>query len=182
MKTFLRTTLAVALLAAGAVNLHAAEPAPGFIDFGKFTPAAGSEFIEVHVTSNLISMVSRLARDKEPEVADLLKGLKLVRVNVIGLNDENRADMEKRVKAIRAQLDTAGWEHLVTAQKQGEDVAVYIKTRGSEAVEGIVVSVMQANHEAVLVNVVGDIQPEKLSVVGERFNIEPLKNLHLAHK
>jgi hypothetical protein len=36
---------------------------------------------------------------------------------------------------------------------------------------------MQGDGHAVFVNVVGDIRPEKLAMVGERFNIEPLKHL-----
>jgi hypothetical protein len=32
-------------------------------------------------------------------------------------------------------------------------------------------------NQVVLVNVVGNIQPEKLAVVGERFNLDPLKHI-----
>ena len=65
----------------------------------------------------------------------------------------------------------------MTAQKKDEDVGVYIKTRGEEAVQGVVVTVIDGNKEAVLVNIVGDIKPEKLAIIGERFNIEPLKKI-----
>jgi len=51
------------------------------------------------------------------------------------------------------------------------------KMHGSESVEGLVVTVLQGNKEAVLVNVVGDIRPEKLAMIGERFGIEPLKQV-----
>jgi hypothetical protein len=49
--------------------------------------------------------------------------------------------------------------------------------RGSEAIEGVAVTVLQGNSEAVLVNVVGDIKPEQLATLGERFDIEPLKKI-----
>jgi len=52
-----------------------------------------------------------------------------------------------------------------------------MKTRGPEAVEGIVVTVLEDKGHAVFVNLVGDIRPDKLNTVGERFNIEPLKHL-----
>ena len=130
----------------------------------------------MRVGSNLISMVTKLAGKEEPEVAEVLGGLKEVRVNVIGVNDENRSDLEARVKAIRGQLDAQGWEQVVTAQKGSDDVGVYIRTRGSDAVQGVVVMVMEKK-QAVFVNVVGDLKPEKLGMIGERFNIEPLKKL-----
>src|ERR1019366_1625970 len=110
---------------------------------GKFSPGdSGSQFVEINVNSNLIAMVGRLAQKAEPDVAELLQGLHSIRVNVIGLNDENRADIETRIKAIRAQLDTQGWERIVAAQQKNEDVGVYLKTRGPDAVEGVVVMVL----------------------------------------
>lgn len=170
--------LLAALSALVSGSVCAENPAPGYIDFGKFSPpSTGGEFVEVHVKSNLISMVARLAEKGDPEVAEFLRGLKLVRVNVIGLNGENRDEIQKRVKTIRGDLDAQGWERVVTAQKKDEDVSVYIKTRGEEAVEGLVVTVLEANHEAVLINIVGNIKPEKIALLGERFNIEPLKKV-----
>lgn len=179
MKALLHSSLACAVLAAGLVlPARAAEPAGGQIDFGTFTPpASGGEFVEVHIRSNLISMAARLAEKAEPEIADLLRGLKTIRVNVIGLDDHNRADLEQRIKSIRGQLEAGGWERIVTAQQGREDVGVYLKTRGEEAVEGVVVTVLEGTKEAVLVNIVGDIRPEKLVTLGERFDIEPLKKL-----
>ena len=85
--------------------------------------------------------------------------------------------METRVKKIRSDLDAQGWERIVTAQKKDEDVGVYLKTRGEEAVEGVVVTVIESNREAVFINIVGNIKPEKIAVIGERFNIEPLKKI-----
>jgi MoaA/NifB/PqqE/SkfB family radical SAM enzyme len=122
-------------------------------------------------------MVARLTKKEEPEVAELLRGLQLIRVNVIGLNEENRAEIQERVKTIRAELDAQGWESIVTAQQKNEDVRIYLKIRGDEAVQGLVVTVLEGNKQAVLVNIVGDIKPEKLAEVGEQFNIDPLKKI-----
>jgi hypothetical protein len=150
----------------------------GYVDFGKFSPPTnGGEFVEVNVKSNLIAMVARLAKQSEPEIADALRGLQSVRVNVIALDDQNRAEIQTRLVKIRAELEAAHWERVVTAQRKEEDVGVYVKTRGEEAVEGVVVMVVEDNRKVVLVNVVGDIRPEKLTVIGERFNIEPLKHV-----
>ncbi|MBI2926810.1 MAG: DUF4252 domain-containing protein [Verrucomicrobia bacterium] len=179
MKHSIRSTLGVAFLTTLlCATARAENTAPGYVDFGKFSPSAsGGEFVEVNVKSNLISMVARLAQKSEPEVAELLRGLQLVRVNVIGLGDDNRAEIEKRMKTIRSELDGKGWERIVTAQKKDDDVSVHVKTRGEEAFEGIVVTVLDSKGEAVLINIVGDIKPEKIAMVGEKFNIEPLKKV-----
>jgi len=65
----------------------------------------------------------------------------------------------------------------VAVQKKGEDVGVFLKTRGEETIEGLVVTVLDGRKEAVLVNIVGDIKPEKIAVVGEKLNIDPLKKI-----
>jgi hypothetical protein len=174
MKKILQVSAAV-VAASVLTTLHAANP-PGFVDFGAFQATPGAEFVEVNVNSNLIAMVTSFAKD-EPEVAEVLKGLKSVRVNVLGVNDANREEMEARVQSVRAQLDRGGWDKVVSVMNGKDDVGVYVKTRGPEAVEGIVVTVLDPKGQAVFVNVVGDIQPEKLTMVGERFNIEPLKHL-----
>ena len=38
-------------------------------------------------------------------------------------------------------------------------------------------TVIESNREAVFINIVGNIKPEKIAVIGERFNIEPLKKI-----
>jgi len=178
MKTFILQTLAIGTLCTAlSANLTAANAENGIVDFGKFSPASGAEFVEVNVNSNLITMALNLAKQSEPDIVEVLKGLKGVRVNVMGLTDENRKEVQDRVTSIRKELDTKGWERIVTAMEKHNDVGVYMKTRGSEAVEGIVVTVLEGNKHAVLVNVVGDIRPEKLATIGERFDIEPLKKL-----
>jgi D-alanine-D-alanine ligase len=93
--------------------------------------------------------------------------------------DDNRADTQKRVRSIRSQLDKLGWERIVTVQEQnGEDVGIYIKSRADEALEGIVITVLDdRKKEAVFVNIVGDIKPEQIAALGEALNIDPLKKI-----
>ncbi|MHC1768564.1 MAG: DUF4252 domain-containing protein [Verrucomicrobiia bacterium] len=179
MKNFVRYSLAALTLAAlTQVYSQAADRPAGYVDFGNLAPdPSGGEFVEVNINSSLISMVGRFASKAEPEIAGLLKGLHSIRVNVIGLNNANRDDLVSRIKEIRGKLDTGGWERIVTAQQKKEDVGIYLKTRGEDAVEGIVVTVLDGRKQAVLINIVGDIRPEMLGVIGERFHIDPLKDV-----
>jgi hypothetical protein len=181
MKCLMTATLGTGILIAG-IALHASGESlpPGQVDFGSFSPSAsGGEFVEVNVTSSLISLAAHFVEKAEPDVAKLLKGLELVHVNVIGVSDENRSELESKAKQIRKQLDGNGWERVVLAQQQDQNVGVYIKTQNKEVVQGVVVTVMDGNKQAVFVNVVGDIRPEQLSMLGDRLNIEPLKHLGL---
>ncbi|HEY6228529.1 MAG TPA: DUF4252 domain-containing protein [Verrucomicrobiae bacterium] len=168
------------LVAAGAVCLALASAVRadegGFVDFGTLNPTGENQFVEVNIKSNLIAMVAALTKKTEPEVTQVIEGLKQIRVNVLGLTKENRDDMKNRVKTIRDGLDKAGWERIVTAVEKNQDVGIFLKTKDAKTVEGVCVTVLEKN-QVVLVNVVGNIQPEKLSMVGERFDVEPLKHI-----
>ena len=176
MKTILRLSAALAAIYLGA-TLSAATPEAGAIDFGKFSPTSGAQFVEVNINSNLIAMVANFTKKAEPEVGEILGGLKAIRVNVMGLTDENREEIANKITSVRSQLEKGGWDRIVTVMDGAEDVGVFMKTKGAEVVEGIVVTVLSGKKEAVFVNIIGDIRPEKLATIGERFNIEPLKHL-----
>ena len=179
MKRLICQVFVIAGLAAGAsLNALAAPPA-GQVDFGKFAEAAaGGELVEVQVSSNMLSMAARLVDKQEPELGKLLRSVQLIHINVIGLTEENRAEMEKRMQRIRRELDAQGWERIVTAQKKsGDDVAVFARTRGEEALAGLAITVFSPKKGAVLANIVGDIRPDQVAALGEKLNIEPLKQL-----
>jgi hypothetical protein len=173
-----------ALCVATSMKLRAAELLPGQVDFGTFAPPkGGGEFVEVNVPESLISLGARFVEKDEPEVAQLLKGLKLVRVHVIGLDEENRAELQKRAQGVRKELTGNGWERIVVAQQKDQDVSVYLKMAEKGAVQGLIAMVMDGKEHAVFVNIVGDIKPEQLALLGEKLHIDPLKKIgHRAEK
>jgi len=176
MKNAVSLFLAAGLAGACLMSARAENLGPGQIDFGKFTPSAkGGEFVEVNLTSSIISMAAKLVEKDEPQVAKLLNGLQLVHVTVIGLDDENRGDLQKRADKVRHDLDSKGWERTVMAQKEGKEVGVYLKTKNKDTVQGLAVLAMDGNERAVFVNIVGDIKPEEISLLGEKLHIDPLK-------
>jgi hypothetical protein len=184
MKTMIRYPLAVAAVAVGvSFNVLAGLPS-GQVDFGKFPPSGdGGEFVEIQINSNLLSLAAQLVEKQEPAAAKLVRSVELIHVNVIGLNDANRADTVKRVRQIRHDLEAQGWEQNVAVQeKNGEDVGIYTKTRGGEALAGLVITVIEPKEEVVLVNIVGDIRPEQVAMLGEKLNIKPLKEVGAALK
>ena len=174
MKLSISVIAATALLFAFCSN---ADPLPGEVDFGEFTPPnSGGEFVEVNLGSNLIALAARVVPKKQSEVAKLLNSLQLVRVNVIGLDDENRGDLKSRAEKIQKSLKAQGWERIVTAQEKGQDVGVHVKMRGTNSILGVAVIVMKKD-QAVFINIVGDVTPDQIALVGEQLNIEPLKKL-----
>lgn len=169
----------IAGLTAGTILNAFADSPPGQVDFGKLiAPGKGGEFVEVQVGSNLLSLAAQLVEKQETNVAKLLRSVKLIQINVVGLADDNRDELQKHVQQIRHDLGTKGWDRVVAVQqKNGEDVAIYTKTRGGAALEGLVVTVIDPKKEVVLVNIVGDIKPDQVAALGEKLNLEPLKKI-----
>jgi hypothetical protein len=176
MNAILRQTsvLAVASLLFTA-SLGAADSPPGLVNFGKFTKPTNGELVEINLNNDMIAMAMQLAGNGQPDLTEALGGLHSIRVNVVGLNDQNREEVTARMKAVRDQLDAGGWQPIVKVQEKKEDVGIYIKTRGKEAVEGVVITVLDGRKEAVFINVVGDIKMDKLAALGGKLNIGELK-------
>jgi hypothetical protein len=184
MKRFMPCIIGAAIICAVA-NLPALadQLLPGQVDFGSFSPPkGGGEFVEVNVPTALIHLASQVVAKDEPDVAKVLDGLKLVKVNVIALDDENRPELEKRAQKIRQNLSGNGWERVVTVQEKDQDVSVYLKMDDKGAIQGLAAVVIDGKAQAVFANVVGDIRPEQLAMLGDKFNIKPLKDLGIATK
>jgi hypothetical protein len=176
MKTLLTPTLlAGLLLGTNAIDLRAQAHPPGFVDFGKIEEVAGGSTVDIHLKGPLLAMAAKIVEKSESEAAAMLRNLKLVRVNVFKLDDGNRAEVQKRIKDVRANLEAEKWEQIVSVREKNEDVGVYIKTRGEDSIEGLVVTVMDGKKEAVFINIVGDLKPEQLAMVADKLNIDPLK-------
>lgn len=168
---------AFAVIAASAV----AAPESGQVDFAKLTGPQHGQHVEVTLGKGLLKLASLIAKGHHPEASDLIAGLSRVRVSVVGLDDSNRAATTARLQALREDLGRQGWDQIVMVRgKHEEDVAVFLKQRDGEVIDGIVVTVIdERKNEAVFVNVVGRIRPEQIATLGQHLN---LKQLQLAGK
>lgn len=183
MKNPFRSLLAAATLP---LVLTASLPAavePGYVDFGKFATIPDGRFVEVDLKAGVLKFAAKLAATQEPEAAELLNNIRHVRVNVVGLDESNKAATVARVQKIRAELEQAGWERIVTVHEPrsagADDVAVFMKS-DDDTIHGVVVTVIEHKGNAVFVNVVGNIRAEQLAKLGEKFDLKPLQRLKVA--
>ncbi len=169
-----RSAAVVSLIVGSALFASAAEPA-GAIDFGALPgPSGRGEQVEVDLPRNLISIAARIVAKQEPEVAKLLESVQSVRVRVVSLDDGNRDAVQQRMHDIRGDLVKTGWQKIVSARGVGEDVAVFVRTTADEAIEGITVTVLNGDSEAVLVNIVGSVRPEQIADIAEALHVPHL--------
>lgn len=171
---------AASLLTAPVFGAASERPLPGYVDLGTFSPPAdGGEFVEVNIPRNLLALAARIVGQEEPAVADLIRGLHSVRVNVVSLDDTNRTELTKRAEQLRERLTAENWQQIVHVRERAESVSVFTKVRDDGVIEGVTITVLEDKGEAVFVNIVGDINPDQIATLAERLDIEPLKKLPL---
>lgn len=178
----IRSLLSAAVLATAA-SLHAADA--GAVDFGSLVPAKGKEYVEVNLKPGVLKFAAAIVASDEPEAAELLRNIKGVRVHVVGLDESNRDANTSRIAKVRTDLASAGWEQVVTvraAKDDGaDDVAIFVKNGANDSIDGVVVTVLGHDGDAVLVNVVGNIRAEQIAALADKLDIKPLRELKLKH-
>jgi hypothetical protein len=178
MKSLLRSSLA-ATCALALATFAAASDEPGYVDIGQLMPSTKGQFVEVNLSPALMKFAARIAKAHEPEAAEIVGDIKRVRINVVSLDDTNRDATIEKIESVRTQLEQQGWTKMVTVREQekGDDVAIFAKMRTDDAIDGIVVTVFNRKGEAVFVNVVGTINPDKIATLAEKYDIEPLRHV-----
>lgn len=104
------------------------------------------------------------------QVKDLIKDLKGIYVKNFEFDSPGQYS-QADVEAIRAQLARPGWQRIVTSRSKrtGENDEIYVLKQGDK-INGIAILVAEPK-ELSVVNIVGAIDPEKLSELGGHFGI-----------
>lgn len=179
MKNSLRLLCAaVAASFALSVSTFAADEA-GYVDIGQLMPSAKGEFVEVNLSPALLKFAARVARHHEPDAAAIVGDIKRIRVNVVDLDDGNRAQNLAKIEDVRARLEKQGWTRMVTVRErdEGDNVAVFAKMQSEDVIDGLVVTVIDRRGQAVFVNIVGNISADKIGALAEKYDIEPLRKV-----
>lgn len=181
MKSLRSLLVAGGLSVALATFASAAEPEAGAIDIGQLMPSAKGQFVEVNLSHSMLKFAARLTAHQEPETAELIRNLKSIRVNVVGMDESNRTATLEKIEAVRQKLESQGWTKMVTVRDEegGDNVNVHVLQRDEENIGGLVVTVIDRKGEAVFVNIVGNINADQIAKIADKFDIEPLKKVHL---
>ena len=168
--------------AIGPTSAWAATPLkeqPGYIDFSSLELFDGPEpetAIEIYLKDPLLELVAAATRFEDPELADMLEALYLIRVNVYhkaegqdaSYNYENIAE---RLKA----LTLPDWERVVQVREPDQRVQFYVRTE-DETIVGLLVLVGNPD-EFVCINIAGPLDLAQVGRIGHKFDIEPLDNI-----
>lgn len=152
---------------------------PGYIEFGDLTQfETGEEVTEVMIEAHLLRMVAKVTEKEDPELSDVIRGIKLIKVHTFEVTDGNYDALRDKITSINKSIAAANWDRIVRTRSNKEMVNVFIKTTGEEKIEGLVVTQVEKDGEAVFVNIVGDINLETISRLGGKFDIPGIDDLN----
>ena len=149
--------------------------AKGQIDFADLSPHYGEPKVEINLSQSLMRIIGSFANQEDPEVGDILSKLESIKVRVYNLNgklDKANATVDRVSKKLRSDK----WETLVTVNDNEENQKVRIFSKSTnDVIDGVVVMVVSPEKEggeAVFINIVGEIDPEKVGKVAESLDID----------
>jgi hypothetical protein len=140
---------------------------PGYVDFGELSAVYGEPKVMINIGGMLLGFVSAAAKD-DPEAAEILRNLEGVRINVYEVGGETAPAME-HLREIKGLLKAQNWEPIVQVNEDDEQVQIFVKLDG-EGMQGLTVMAVDGE-EAVFLNILGMIDPDKLSAVMDQFDV-----------
>lgn len=147
----------------------------GQIDFADLSAHYGEPKVEINLSASLMSMIGSFAKNEDPEVAQILSNLEFIKVRVYNLNGK----LEKAnstVDRVSSTLKRDNWETLVMVNDNEENQKVRIFSKSTnDVIDGVVVMVVSPEKEegeAVFINIVGEIDPDKIAKVTDNLDID----------
>jgi len=173
MKPLLTGFFALALLLCATTVGRAQDPARLQMDQLDHLFPKAVETIDVTVDSSLLRLASKFLQDNQADQAAAKEVLSMIKgVYVKGVEFDNPNEFtEQDVTALRQQLQAPGWTRIVgvRSKREGENVEVFMMHNG-DVIHGIGVLINDPR-KLMVVNVVGPLDPEKISQLVGRFGI-----------
>ncbi len=144
---------------------------PGYIDVERMSSWFSTEAnVEVNVKGALLNMIAEASRYEDPDLSRMLHRLRAIQVRAYDLADSDFRGASNRLKDFGKSLERDGWETVVRARQDDEHVEMYLRTTNNRISGMVVLALDQSDGEAVLVNIVGEIDPEEIGRIGRKFN------------
>jgi hypothetical protein len=141
--------------------------------------AKAENVVEVTLDKNLLQVAAKFLSSKNPQeaaVKELVNKLEGVYVRVFEFDKAGEYQLSD-IEPIRSQITAAaGWQKIVgvMSRREGQKVDVHLKTNSQGNIYGLAILAVEPR-ELVIVNIVGDIDLEKLRELEGQFGIPKLE-------
>jgi hypothetical protein len=152
---------------------------PGYVDFGTLAIFGHKEAdVEVLLEQTLLKAVGDMSGD--PELKAMLAKLKQIRVQSFAIEPDKLEAIEKKTADVARKLESQGWSPMVKVVKPrlGERTYVYMKMSGS-LIQGMTVMNVDPEDDASFVNIVGEIDPEQIGKLSQKFHLSGMDSVKI---
>ncbi len=146
----------------GACGITAPRSSDGFADLDSLGLADTDRVLTLSIGPALLRFAASHVED-DPEVRDLLRGLDGVRIRIYEI-DGDAGRVASRMEKMSRKLQAGGWEQVVLVRSQDEQAHMLMKV-ADDRVCGMTVLVTDGESEAVVINLMGEIDPRQFSGV-----------------
>lgn len=162
-------TLLLGCLALSACGLTAPRSGPGYAELGSPGILDTDREIALSIGPTLLRFAASHIED-DPETEALLRSLEGVRIRIYEI-DGDPGRVAGRMDRMQEHLEEEGWEPVMLYRRDEERTQLLIKT-SSRRVHGMTLLTSDGDSEVVVINLIGDIQPQFFSDVMIALDIE----------
>lgn len=129
--------------------------------------------IEINIEGALMSLIAAAAQD-DPEFSSLMAGLKAITVQAIPLKGMDEDAVRTKIGRTVRWLEDRGWKSTMRMREQGEEAYIYLKEIDGK-IAGMTLLTLEPGDEAVVINIVGRIDPAQIGRLSQRLNLPQIK-------
>jgi hypothetical protein len=146
---------------------------PGYFNFGNLSHfIQGNNVTEINIDDHLLSMMNGSTDNNKDDLANILHGLKLVKVYSFDVKLKEQKELLGKMNEMDESLTSKNWNRIVKVKEPDEYTFVYIKPAGNnKEISGLVVATLEKNGKATFVNIVGNINMNAIGKLSRKFNI-----------
>lgn len=141
----------------------------GYADLDSLGLADTDRVLTLSIGPALLRFAAAQVED-DPETRELLRGLDGVRIRIYEI-DGDPARVARRIDGISSKLQANGWEQVLLARSENDTAHMLMKVV-DQRICGMTVLVSDGESEAVVVNLMGDIQPRQFSNVMAALDVD----------
>jgi len=169
-RPLLRVALALyAGLSLAACGITAPRHSDGFADLESLGVFDVDRTMSLSIGPGLLRFAARHV-DDDPETVQLLRMLDGVRVRTYEI-DGDPARVAERIRRMSVHLQGQGWKPVLLVRHQREEMQMLLKRREG-LICGLTLLTSDGEAEAVVINLMGEIKPERFSEVVAALDID----------
>lgn len=177
MRKIIPLALVLLVLAAGAGWAQKLADQPGYVPIEKLDLFPRDKLsVEINLEGALLRLIAAGARAEDPEFSSLIEGLKGITLQAVPLKDVDAGAVRAKIGQAVRWLEDRDWKSTMRVREEGEETYIYLKEIDGK-IAGLTLLALQPGDEAVVINIVGRIDPEQVGRVVENLHGPHLKKV-----